>query len=385
MKRVFLYYPTIDFPDKTWLYQSLFYGDAVGTIVPFEGINDKSWDISDELKYLYDEGEYIPYFVNELIQNHPEKYSNHIKFYEKFVRSREYRNLQKNAEMIRLGLSHNQSLFHAGYVHLSTRLLSHVDGTIEIENEGQVRPHDDKLKIDFSEPIDVRDKTNFISQLTKKHKVKAIYLEQTAGLYYMFTLAQFISEADTNLVSPSTNDPLFEKLAFSTSATTSPGIRILLDKCLPTPSTDIPIKSIIRFKRKRKNELLQLRQKLQELQVNVNKADSRDEVKEVVIGFSEQVTLELSTIKRLLLEDRINFAFESMSSLLSLGNPAILSSLLAGGVIATQINPALGVGLGGVGVIGEIITRHISKRKSDESNVLSYLFSAKKEGLIKWS
>lgn len=67
MNRTILYYPTIDIPTNSWLRHSLLYWDEVSSIVP------KSWDermlleLSPDIHYLIDEGQFRPIKPEDLI------------------------------------------------------------------------------------------------------------------------------------------------------------------------------------------------------------------------------------------------------------------------------------------------------------------------------
>jgi hypothetical protein len=117
MKRVLLYYPSIDFPNKSWLYKAILYSDAIGTIVPFEAIADKKWKIPDETKFLFDEGEYQPYFIRKYIDDNRQKFENYVRIYSRFFQSPNYRELidKSNFDLAQIIPNSEFAFIHSNY------------------------------------------------------------------------------------------------------------------------------------------------------------------------------------------------------------------------------------------------------------------------------
>jgi hypothetical protein len=198
----------------------------------------------------------------------------------------------------------------------------------------------------------------------------------------MFLLSQFIVDTETDFVTPFTVDKAYEQLAFETLNPSEFGLRILMNGCLPTPDINTPIKKIVRFKQKRRAELLRFRSEISSIQQKLCAAISPQEINDILLSFKEALELEILTVDKVLKDEKINFAWNSISSLLGLDNPSLFNALIASGIITAPINPSVGIGIGSIGVAGQLITNYVQTNKLRERSPLSYLLLAKRAKII---
>src|SRR6187402_3203467 len=98
MERTLLYYPTIDIPDMKWLYSSLLYSDKVSSIVPFSDSGDKRFP--KLLKYLIDENQYKPIFIEKLLSRSSNDFYEFENFFIKTTSSQEFQSALNNEKSL---------------------------------------------------------------------------------------------------------------------------------------------------------------------------------------------------------------------------------------------------------------------------------------------
>src|SRR5690242_17951955 len=68
-KRRILYYPTINIPSGQWLRQAILYWDEIASIVPKDSQGHILLNLSPDVQFLKDEGEFKPVKPEDLVFN----------------------------------------------------------------------------------------------------------------------------------------------------------------------------------------------------------------------------------------------------------------------------------------------------------------------------
>lgn len=349
MERILLYYPSINIPDGNWLRNSLLYTDKVASIFPFENLDDSR--VSDDTRILYDEGLYKPISVfNEFNPTHKE-----LKKFEKNVidtlSSDEFRQLQTTVERY----NRQQNLGFADYEMYVNKLTSNV--AAYLGEHGLIR---------HSHYFEVR-------------------VEKLSAIVYMTLLADYLASVNKDLVIPSTDEQEYERLAFQLANDKVLTHRIQLDNCLPTPSFEVSIKDIIKFKKKRVQELLQFRIELDKIEVEINSCADDISRKRKMVQFQEKVQKELIEIRKLLGDSKIDYVLNGFSSLLDFKQKEIVGTgtglgVAGAGVVANL--PLIGLGAGVLLLTGTLISSFRKINRQVEANSSSYIYYAQKAGIL---
>lgn len=349
MERILLYYPAINIPDGNWLRNSLLYTDKVGSIVPFVDMNDNR--IDDDTKSLYDNGFYQPISVfNNLNPSHKE----FNKFQENFINtieSKEFKAYQKVTNDYPLGQDKGMTDYSM---------------------------YAEKLSHEIAEFLQERN-------LLKRGNYGVMTVEKNSAIIYMSMLADYLASISNDLVIPSTDEQEFEKLTFQLADKKVLTHRLQLDSCLPTPAPDTEIKDIIKFKKTRKQELLQFRTILDMVESELNKTEDEKEKKLKLVQFQEKLQKELLEIKKLLGDSKLDFILNGFSSLLDFKQKEIVGTVsglgLAGaGVVASL--PFVGLGAGLLLLTGTLISSYKKINRQVEANSSSYIYYAQQAGLL---
>lgn len=342
MERTLLYYPTIDIPRMDWLYSGLLYSDKVSSIVPFQEIGDKRFP--ETLKYLADENQYKPIFIQELLSNYNDDF---LEFEEHFISTTKSDAFCKlNEKKRKISGPYFGELYHQK---LTGNILTYLKAR----------------------------------GLIKRNTDGSIVTDELVALFYMGILAQYVAKVDRDdLIIPSTDDKRYEEIAFGISENKVSAFSLILEKCLPVPDATTSLKKVVAFKRKRRAELIEFRKFLSRVQERIRNSSSSDELKEIQIETKEAIEKGVSDLQKLCKDGRIKTFFSTFESLLRLENPGLFQSLLAIGAITTPINPIAGVVTGLIGISGGLASSYLSNRKEVDNSEFSYLFKAKQDGLL---
>jgi hypothetical protein len=349
MERVLLYYPAINIPNGTWLKNSLLYTDKVASIFPFESLDDPR--LTDDTKLLHDEGLYKPIYVFDHL-NHRDK---ELKMFEQnylaTISSNEFKQIQNKVQSY--GGQHDLGLHD--YQLYVTKLTYNV---LEY-----LRKHD----------------------LVQDENYFEVKLDKTSAIVYMSMLADYLARINKDLVIPSTDEQEFERLAYQLSDNKVPTFRLQFDDCLPTPSPDATIRDIVKFKKKRKQELLHFREILDKVEYEVNSAQSDQERKLKLVQFGEHVQKELIEIKRLMGDSKLQYLLNGFSSLLDFKQKELIGTISSLGAVSAGVVeklPFAGFGLGAILLTATLVSSYKKIDRQVASNSLSYIYYAQKTGIL---
>ncbi len=151
-------------------------------------------------------------------------------------------------------------------------------------------------------------------------------------------IADIIANVNKDYAVPGTdiNFQLQEELIYGISSNRSrtPVFDIRFKKILPVPKYSVPIEKVIKFREKRKDELLSFREIIDELCKKISEAENEKEINHIMIKYKEKLERELNTIKNSMEKSNIDFALSSVKSL-----------LLANDILAHPVLQCLAYGL----------------------------------------
>lgn len=164
-------------------------------------------------------------------------------------------------------------------------------------------------------------------------------------------------------------------------------ITILLEKCLPIPTMDVSLEDLISFKEKYREEFLQLRCKIRELEKSIAESESITQLKATTAAFRETWEHELISKGKMFKGRRIRFALGSLRAFVSdAGAVAGLAQLVQANSILNIHKTTIGmtVGMAGLIGIGAYVIRYKDQlNAAQKGNSFAYVLSAKKEGLLR--
>lgn len=340
MKRTVLYYPYIQIPNGSWLRQSLLYSDEIASIVP------------NDLKESINNIEYIKLLKDEFRPISPQEPRKNNEFQNNF------KDLITLSEF-NVQLSNNHTPKQYTNIHIQ--------------------------KFEFLFP---EIKKDLINRHLMKHNNDDWWLwEENTGNLFMALLAQYLSDDDSEFMIPSTDFTDYYNLIYRGKKDSKMfnTCGILLNNVLPVPRNDVDLIDIIDFKHDRNNrtELLRFRERINKFEEDISKADSEKRIKEICLQFQEDIELNINILSRTLEDSKIPIVLGSIENLFNLKNPDLLVGLA---LLVQQIPIELKVA--GVAFYGIVrlfnynADRWIQNRASIGDNRFSYLYHAKKEGII---
>jgi hypothetical protein len=213
-------------------------------------------------------------------------------------------------------------------------------------------------------------------------------------------LAEAIAGLSNDLVVPGTDSyksfrHLYEDVSQEGTIAPLKGVHLTYRQLLPSPAPDVPLSKIVKFKEKRREELLQLRIALGTYRDTINSSSSVDELKIQLADHQAKVELGLKDLQKVLRADGLGTLLGVVKELVSL-NPPTLASLIAigtsTGLIATTAkdltNTPLSALLTGVAISGSILISTAvanfrrSKNQKLQGSPYAYLHFAQQEKLL---
>jgi len=354
LHRCILYYPTISIPTGAWLRQSLLYWDEVGSIVPHDYSKKVLIPYSPDIQFLKNEGQFRAFIPDECIFR--QGYNKTHELEQEFVEILQSPNFQS---MLLPRLKRNlASRIHKDKI---SHVLFHF-----LEQEGLAK------------------------RIPNDHEGWYAFENHTA-LLYMAVLAKHIADGDIHSTVTGTDLQVYENLIFDTMSD-SDGVACLatnLLHALPVPRDDMPLSDIVEFKYRRRNELLNFRQELDELQSDIKKCEHQADVHQVLVKFKEKSERSITDLESLLSESNIATIAGSIKTLIKLDSPALLATFgVAIGQASKITDISLSWTIAGVGVLGAVeIFTHLTDKRNEKRATLrkepfSYLAYAKAEGIV---
>jgi hypothetical protein len=353
LHRCILYYPTISIPTGTWLRQSLLYWDEVGSIVPHSYSNKALIPYSPDVQFLKNEGQFRAFIPDHCIfqQGYNKVQDLEQEFLEILRSSKFQKRLPPPPRRNLISKIHEDKISHG------------LSRTLEEEGLAKRVPND----------------------------YEWWYFENNTALLYMAVLAKHIADGDIHSTVTGTDISAYESLIFETMSDTD-GVACLatnLWNALPVPRDDVSLSDIIEFKHRRKDELLNFRQTLDDLQSEIKKCESQADVHQVLVKFKEKSDRSLANLEAVLSDSRLATVAGSIKTLIKLDSPALLATLFGAVNQATKITDIpiqwtlAGAGiLGAVEIFSYLTDKRNEKRATLRNEPFSYVAYAKAEGLV---
>ena len=354
--RTVLYYPTIAVPDPSWLRRALLYWDEVASIVP--------WDLGSEyalervgaskqnafdLQFLLSEGAFRPIHPHRLLLGGVEEQESATALQEEFQRT------ASSGLFRRLGSGRPPS-----YMPLHLNKIS--DSVIDfLEDEGlaEARTDDEWLPV-----------------------------EENAALLYMSLLAKRLAECDGPGTVTGTDSRRYMQLAYGSSSAWS-GSRCLMVQvfdALPVPRPEASLADILKFKSDRQEELGRFLEVLDDLQDDVARSETWEQVEHVAARFQRTMNHAVRNLKTQLRDARVPTILGSFTTLLG---HSFLPPVAMGLASATGLSPLplsvtlpLGASYGALKLSQFLVDRRNVRRDRLRSSPYSYLYHASSRSII---
>jgi len=352
LKRTILYYPTISIPTSGWLRRALLYWDEIGSIVPMDYEEKVLIPYSPEIRYLKAEGEFRPFRPQELAR-HRETMREFEHELIDIIESPKFQELLPPPRMRVLhSRIHREKVFHS----------------IENYLVGLGLAKHDEEDWDW------------------------LRFENRTALLYMAILAKYLADDDPMSTVPGTDRQEYENLIFE-ARSPNDGFASLTTNFLnmvPVPREDIPLSDIVEFKRKRRSELLEFRQQLNDFHKNLRKCESKSDAKDIAATFGEKIRKELDKLNAVFDDSRLATVAGSLKTIVKLDSlvPWATAGVMLGQ--ATQVaNVPIRWSLVGLGVIGAIeIANFLTAKRNERRAMLrdspfAYLYHAQREGILR--
>jgi len=78
---------------------------------------------------------------------------------------------------------------------------------------------------------------------------------------------------------------------------------------LPAPDPEVSITNILKFKKKRRYELLYFREVIDEIYQNISMAENEGEIKQIVLRYKEKIEKEVTKLRKMMKEEHIKNCF----------------------------------------------------------------------------
>lgn len=348
MAQTILYYPNINIKDGQWLRNALLYWDNISSIVPY----DNYGDLSPELLFLQNSGIYEPIYPQDLFYS---EYADEfckatVKRISKYANGNDKKFSMVNAKKVRV---HKEKIYAPAlhtlihYRKLPPELLEYFTDKKYINDYNT----DGWMEIDA--------------------KIAKIYMR---------TLAEYsIKCSDKDIVLGTDKVANSQEIYRSTKHRQDTQCCYLnITNCLPQPSTNVSFEEIIDFKLRRADELNAFRQKIYELEQNIYRSQSIEEIKHYENRFIESWQNCSNDYYKVLKEAKIHFTLGNLSTLIAIPFVGILltehfgqdtSDIMQTGACLLQM---------GISYID--YRNKISPQKSDAG--FAYVINARKNGLI---
>jgi len=337
MERTLLYYPAIVIQNIQWIRQSILYWDSIGSIVP-RGMERFLRD-SDDTQILMDQGLYKIY--------------------------------QPDA-----------------YVQTNERLAREFEIALEDKPFIESLPWEDRYNGWIYEKKFTPDLIENLEQRSIAiRRGNKVYMPQSIVSLYMSLLAKHMANDDVNAITtPSTDDT--DSLPFAFPSIDGEDrmnvMNLSLHNVLPVPAEDTSLINIIKFKQRRKDELLQFRQTIYEHQDKIKQLKDPRGVRDLNSRFAEQIQFEVSNLGKVLKSDDIRFFFGSLRNILAIETPAMIVAYGMQFPDPIKIQMAIaGAVVSGAISLGEYFLAAQNKENEQlAKNSYTYLLHASEEGII---
>lgn len=272
MFKSILYYPTININDLNWLNSAVLYWDEICSISPYE-----DFFYNSNLQYLKQTKQYRPIIPRTFFE------SNHV---EEFKTT-----LYNRINIVQSQLNNRNSL--------------------PVTNI-----HSEKFTDSILNELKYND---YLKDIGKKDWYE---MNSYIAHIYIKTLAEYIIKYSEDDIVIGTNkmSDMDEFFTNNQCEVNELVLSLSLVNCLPKPANDANLEDIIKFKEKRKNELLVFRKKLSDIESQIAHANSIEEIEHIIKTFRHSMRQSITDTTQMLKDAKIKFVLGSLSSLIKLSS-----------------------------------------------------------------
>lgn len=345
MERILLYYPTTNIPDGAWLRNSLLYTDKVSSILPYDLGNDH---VTDVTKLLLDEELYNPIYISDVLNSYHPEYEIFEKNFIGTIESEAFKKVKTDSLQYYSQNTSDYEMFKSKFTNRIVQFLSD-------------------------------------NQLLEDRPWGEVAVEKNTAAIYLGMLADYLARISKDKITPSTDEQSFEDLVFRLADKRVETFKIQLNDCLPTPMPDVKLKDIIKFKKKRSQEINQFRKVLSVTEAKINSVNNNEERKDIMIQFKEDLEIEIKDIKKLLGDSKLDFVLSGFSSLLDFKQKEIVGTISGLGFVGAGLItslPLVGLGAGVILLTGTLVSSYKKITRQIQENSLSYIYYAQKAGIL---
>ena len=352
MPKSILYYPSINIQNESWLKKVILYWDSVSSIVPDQYNIDSSYEIA----YLRQEGLYTPVYPSTLFFSYDYR-EDCENFQQEMLRK--LKSLEKPFHEVKQNSIHRTKL---RWPELST--LIHYR-----KLPGEL--HDYMLRNNL---VVTHDDDDWIE------------MERKTAVFYMATLAEYLAKTSEIPMVIGTDRPINLGKAFTRSYPNKQNLcfSVCFQNALPSPNPDISLQQIVRFRKKRTQELLQFRSKINQFEESISQCEDFQEIKSKVSDFRDEWMLALSTYQKLFKDEKIDYSLQTMKSLCSTSMPGIVTAIGTKiGVIPPWITVASLATGGAIGLGCSYMQYRKAVNQLRNNSGFAYLYDAERKNLIR--
>ena len=288
-QRKILYYPTIIIPEQ-WLKTVVLYWDKVSSIVPRsfdfnnppEFVSYNSQNHIEAMKLLEEYGIYEPTYP-ELPNDVKELFER--EFFEIFKYNINIDNVWDNK---------HHSFTDANMVFCLIILPQNSKGH---SKKWLISKHKFLLSCKIYKTL---KEYNLIREYSEDGWLET---KKDIALTYMSLLAKYHSDYDKDYTIPGTNSKYWEGMIYRydspiISNKNTPALDIVFNNILPTPKENVPIEKIIKFREKKKDELLEFRKLIDKIKNELSNIENPTEIKEISVKYREKIEKEVLKLKK---------------------------------------------------------------------------------------
>lgn len=233
----------------------------------------------------------------------------------------------------------------------------------------------------------------FVGTLAKDKQFAAYVWSQFVLYIYLGLATKYLATLSKEWVIPGTDHPVYEFIAYPSPVKWEGQACFDVEflNALPIPYENVPLSKILKFREKRRNELLQFRTVLDEFFKKLQQTTDPGNLRNTVTAFRENIERENHTIDRLLREEKIQRLLGSIKAMINVQQPTLWTKSFelaakASGKITHMPIGWIAAGLAASGLIN-VSYRWIraSHRMAAELRdaPYAYLYYAKKGGFLR--
>lgn len=335
-----LYYPFL-VPKTPWIKQSLLYWDEITSIIP-EGL-DKVIEDNYDIRLLEDQG----IFTRMRPQNFEISPSEVDTLIDQFLR-----------------IINNQDFISFRQIFYRNELNESADSILLL--------HEDKLLYSIGAKMMERGYKFAYPPMNSEYGI-----DYAHGLLYLALLAKCIG--NKKQCSPVTETGDFQKWLYEASYGThqAKALSLLFTNILPTPHETTSLADIIKFKRDRRDILLDFRKIIEDFNLNISRALNDDEVSCLISSFKTHIERSLIDLHKAAKGTKVTFSFKSCIT-------SLLSSAAASIAIAKQFDlniTCMAPIIAGINIVVNSIIVSPTSKTSPSTLPVSYLLEIDKADL----